>query len=191
LVISAAPVRPILRPTLHQASMIVRRVRFEKFLDKGEAPDACWMFTGARDKKGYGMFAWEGKKTTRAHRAAYQIYKGPIERGLEISYVCKRKLCVRPDHLEAVTPGEHAKHDSFRRLPARVPKREEAFRREVRELIEAILRVKGRSGDDLAERTHQHLQRYLGRIRAGEVTCWEVLKRLGIALRRAEYDDAA
>jgi len=73
----------------------------------------------------------------------------------------------------------------------RVPKREEPFRREVRELIEAILRLKGRSGDDLAERTHHHLQRCLGRIRAGETTCWEVLSGLRLNLQRAEYEDAA
>jgi hypothetical protein len=171
--------------------MILRRVRFEGLINKGDGPDSCWIFTGAKDRKGYGMFWWQGKKTMRAHRAAHLIYKGPIGEGLEISHVCKRKLCVRPDHLAAVTPGEHAAYDSYRRLAARIPKREEPFRREVRELIEAILRLKGRSGEDLAERTHHHVQRLLGRVRKGEKTCWEVLRDLIRALKQAQHEEAA
>jgi hypothetical protein len=171
--------------------MILKRLRFEGLIKRGHGSDACWIFTGAKDAKGYGMFGWQGKKTMRAHRAAHLIYKGPIAEGLEISHLCKRKLCVRPEHLVAVTPGEHAMYDSFRRLPARIPKREEPFRREVRELIEAILRLKGRSGDDLVERTHDHLQQLLGMIRAREASCWDVLRSLRSKLERAEFEDAA
>lgn len=175
----------------YPAPMALRRERFEALTKKADGPDACWLFTGAKDKKGYGMFAWQGKKTLRAHRAAYQLYGGAIPDGLEISYVCKRKLCVRPDHLAAVTPGDHAKHDSHRRLAVRVPKREEPFRREVRELIRAILVLKGRDGEDLAERTHHHLQRLLGDVRAGRMSCLDLLARLRNSLRRAEDKAAA
>jgi len=53
--------------------MALRRSRFETKIQKHTGSDGCWLFTGATDYKGYGMFAWQGKKTIRAHRAAYLI----------------------------------------------------------------------------------------------------------------------
>ena len=33
--------------------------------------DGCWLWTGAINHNGYGIFAVDGKKVARAHRVAY------------------------------------------------------------------------------------------------------------------------
>lgn len=59
---------------------------------------------------GYGQFAMDDGDRVRmkpAHRIAYELVNGPIPEGLEIDHLCRNRLCVRPDHLEAVTTQEN------------------------------------------------------------------------------------
>ena len=65
--------------------------------DKG-----CWIWQGAVHKSGYGSIKWNGKATV-AHRVIYEIVKGKIPEGLVVDHLCSVKLCVNPDHLEAVS----------------------------------------------------------------------------------------
>lgn len=46
---------------------------------------------------GYGV-AWNGKYV-RAHRLAYELYRGPIPQSLCVLHRCDIKVCVNPDHL--------------------------------------------------------------------------------------------
>jgi len=62
----------------------------------------CWIWTGAVHKTGYGIVKWEGKSTV-AHRAIYMSINGKIPKGLVIDHLCSVKLCVNPEHLEAVS----------------------------------------------------------------------------------------
>src|SRR5215207_9829672 len=64
--------------------------------------DACWMWAGSRQSKGYGQVRREGRNLL-AHRAAYEAVNGPIPEGLELDHLCRNRLCYRPTHLEAVT----------------------------------------------------------------------------------------
>lgn len=76
----------------------------EKFLNRIEvSPAGCWVWQGPRrggryDERPYGSF---GKGY--AHRWSYQYFNGPIPQGLEIDHLCRVRLCVNPEHLEAVT----------------------------------------------------------------------------------------
>lgn len=71
-----------------------------------------WM-PGSRDGNGYGQFyvgqhpVTNRKWLAKAHRVAYSLRYGPIPDGLEIDHSCGMRTCVRPDHLEAVTPKEN------------------------------------------------------------------------------------
>jgi hypothetical protein len=66
-------------------------------------PSGCLMWTTGRNIDGYGKFHWDGKDIP-AHRFVYEALVGPIPDGLVIDHLCRVRHCVRPDHLEAVTP---------------------------------------------------------------------------------------
>lgn len=57
---------------------------------------------------GYGQICTPGRIRRIAHRAAYEVAKGPIPDGLQIDHLCKNTRCVNPDHLEAVTQRVNA-----------------------------------------------------------------------------------
>jgi len=72
--------------------------------------DGCWEWTGKVADNGYGHFIFKehGKaKTVLAHRFSYELFAGPIPEGFFLDHLCLKKHCVRPSHLEPVTPGEN------------------------------------------------------------------------------------
>lgn len=66
----------------------------ERFLDKVNKTDACWMWVGARNKRGYGNI-----QGVLAHRISWELYNGPIPDGLLVCHRCDTPGCVNPDHL--------------------------------------------------------------------------------------------
>lgn len=89
------------------------------FLSKIEfRADGCWMWKGAfgfhprHRQHRYGEFKvlnplTNKRHSTTAHRFAYQCVHGPVARSLDIDHLCGNKLCVNPEHLEAVTHREN------------------------------------------------------------------------------------
>lgn len=75
--------------------------RFWPKVDRN-APDGCWNWTGARQPNGYGVFGFRDK-TARAHRAAWELLRGPIPEGMDLDHLCRNRACVNPAHLEPVT----------------------------------------------------------------------------------------
>lgn len=72
--------------------------------------DDCWEWIGGKAGAYGGFYVGGGAKNrirAYAHRWAYEKLVGPIPEGLEIDHVCLNKLCVNPDHLEAVTHSEN------------------------------------------------------------------------------------
>lgn len=71
--------------------------------------DGCWLWSGSRQKNGYAVIQRGGSenKLLRAHRALYEITKGPIAEGLDLDHLCRVRHCVNPDHLEPVTRAEN------------------------------------------------------------------------------------
>lgn len=62
---------------------------------------ACWLWTGAKDKHGYGSIGSGGHRgpTLKAARVSWEIQIGPIPNGIEVCHHCDVPSCVRPDHL--------------------------------------------------------------------------------------------
>lgn len=74
-------------------------------------PSGCWLWQAAFFRDGYGM-VWAGRRSpagnpvpSRAHRAAYETWVGPIPEGLVIDHLCRTPACINPAHLEPVTVG--------------------------------------------------------------------------------------
>jgi hypothetical protein len=100
---------------------LLRSILPARFLKKiSFRSDGCWIWTAAKwghprypnDK--YGQFR-DGSVRVCAHVYAYRRVRGPIPAGLEIDHLCPNKLCVNPDHLEAVTHQENIKRMYQRR----------------------------------------------------------------------------
>ena len=71
--------------------------RFEQKVSP-EPNTGCRLGTASGNQKGYGHININGK-LTRAHRAAYELYIGPIPDGLHVLHTCDVRACVNPDHL--------------------------------------------------------------------------------------------
>lgn len=70
---------------------------------------ACWVWVAYQDGKGYGNFGFGHSKHVKAYRVAYEWAKGSIPKGLELDHLCRNKLCVNPEHMEAVTHAENVR----------------------------------------------------------------------------------
>lgn len=83
------------------------RERLEKHTRK---TDGCWLWTGAKDKRGYGrMFIAPGKYAL-AHRVAWMLANGrEIPPWQYILHSCDMPPCVNPAHLRQGTAAENTK----------------------------------------------------------------------------------
>lgn len=87
---------------------------FSKVLD-----DACWIWNGAVNSKGYGAFSLG--ESVLSHRTSYEFFNQvDLADDLQIHHECGNTLCVNPTHLIALTQAEHTKETAARRRdPAR------------------------------------------------------------------------
>lgn len=63
----------------------------------------CWVWEGRRSWNGYGRFFYCGTERA-AHRVLYELIVGPIPDGHQLDHKCRNRSCVRPSHMEPVTP---------------------------------------------------------------------------------------
>ena len=68
----------------------------------------CWLWTGPFAGDGYPTYG----RRDYAHRLAYELWVGPIPKGLTLDHLCRTPGCIRPDHLEPVTLGENIRRGS-------------------------------------------------------------------------------
>ena len=74
-----------------------------------EYPSGCQEWIGNKLKSGYGRMQYEGKRLL-AHRLSYMLQVGSINPGMEVHHKCSNKSCVKPSHLEQVTPKENTRY---------------------------------------------------------------------------------
>ena len=79
-----------------------------------EPNTGCWLWMGGLAGRGYPMVYVPGQKWgTKAHRVAWELYRGPIPDGLVIDHTCRVKSCVNPDHLRPVTSAVNVTENSI------------------------------------------------------------------------------
>lgn len=117
--------------------------------------NGCWLWPWFRNTYGYGQARRPGGGTTQAHRAAYEVWVGPIPAGEAIHHKCANSSCFNPDHLQPVTTRENAAEMLERKAyQARIEELEAELRRQVAEKEELRRQV-------------AVLQEMLGEVRGG------------------------
>lgn len=73
----------------------------ERFWQKVNKTETCWLWTAAKHFFGYGLIGCpdKPKRILRAHRASWEMAFGPIPKGLYVLHKCDVPSCVNPDHL--------------------------------------------------------------------------------------------
>lgn len=78
----------------------MKDAKFWTKVDKTDGKTDCWVWTGAKDRYGYGrvMRVKFGTKPLKAHRYAFYLHHARWPDGA-CTPACGNKACVRPNHL--------------------------------------------------------------------------------------------
>lgn len=80
----------------------------QKFWSRVKKTKGCWLWCGSVSPRGYGQYHPSNEQRTSAHRWAWMISrKRQVPKGYFIHHLCHNQLCVRPNHLKAMTAKQH------------------------------------------------------------------------------------
>jgi hypothetical protein len=86
----------------YSAPALLREVLYSRGAVEGD----CLVYTGARQVRGYGKINVQ-RRTELAHRAAWILENGPIEKGLVVMHTCDNPPCFRLAHLRLGTQADN------------------------------------------------------------------------------------
>lgn len=95
----------------------------DKFMSKVQIPDNeeyCWIWTAAKDRRGYGQFNSKLDGRWRAHRLSYTLFCSPIPDGHSVCHSCDNPSCVNPAHLWTGTHSDNMR-DMVKKGRAKIP----------------------------------------------------------------------
>jgi hypothetical protein len=90
-----------------------KHVLEDRFWDKVDKTQNCWLWLGHLNEDGYGKFK-NGQKCVLAHRFALVLAGIVLKPDLEVDHLCRNRACVNPDHLEQVTHHENVKRGDLK-----------------------------------------------------------------------------
>jgi hypothetical protein len=82
--------------------------------------DGCWLWTGALNKKGYGILSFQGKSWL-VHHLVFTVLVEPVPVGKEVDHICHssgdcclgikcpHRRCINPAHLRAISHAENVR----------------------------------------------------------------------------------
>lgn len=96
-----------------------------RFHLKYQKSDGCWLWTGLKERSGYGQFylftEYNGIKVrVYAHRIALLLKLGFLPGHLEVMHSCDNPSCVNPDHLSLGTHADNMRDSALKGRRAKV-----------------------------------------------------------------------
>ncbi len=73
----------------------------------------CIHWEGKKNTDGYGMLRSSRTVQVYVHRVVYELFFGPIQKGLVVDHKCRTRDCSNPYHLRIVTPAVNSKENSI------------------------------------------------------------------------------
>lgn len=87
--------------------------REQLFWAKVNKTDTCWLWTACINSDGYGLF-WDGMKSVRAHRVAFELLRGELLPGVELDHDIEcPKNCANPAHLRPATHKQNMENRAY------------------------------------------------------------------------------
>ena len=81
----------------------------QRFLSHVKKENGHWLWQGAKVAgRGYGMASNDGK-AVRAHKRAYELFKGPVPAGKDLLHTCDIRDCCNPAHVKPGTQKQNSK----------------------------------------------------------------------------------
>jgi hypothetical protein len=120
----------------------------KRFWKKVSKQRKCWIWTGGRNRQGYGIFHFIDRDV-KAHRFSYALHKSDIPDGMDVLHDCPEKdnpSCVNPAHLYIGTDIENGR-DRAEKKQMRPPCGEDHYKAKItnfeRDQIIPALRKRG------------------------------------------------